>query len=30
MFPVTKVRELSDRDIRSALLLYDLPPGSIR
>lgn len=30
MFPVAKVRDLSDRDIQSALLLYDLPPGSIR
>ena len=30
MFPVTKVRDLSDRDIQTALLLYDLPPGSIR
>ena len=24
------VGDLSDRDIQSALLLYDLPPGSIR
>jgi hypothetical protein len=30
MFPVAKVRDLSERDIRSALLLYDLPPGSLR
>ena len=30
MFPVAQVRDLSDRDIQSALLLYDLPPGSLR
>ena len=30
MFPVAKIRDLSERDIRSALLLYDLPPGSLR
>jgi len=30
MFPTAKVRELSDRDVRSARLLYDLLPGSVR
>jgi len=30
MFPTAKVRELSDRDVRTILLLYQLTPGSIR
>ena len=30
MFPTAKVRELSDRDVRTMLLLYQLTPGSIR
>ena len=30
MYPVTKVRDLSPRDIQTAMLLYDLAPGSIR
>ena len=30
MFPTAKVRELSDRDVRTMLLLYQLSPGSIR
>src|SRR5437899_7747195 len=30
MYPVTKVRDLSRRDIQTAMLLYDLAPGSIR
>src|SRR6202165_2647059 len=30
MFPTAKVRELSDRDVRTALLLYQLSPGSLR
>jgi len=30
MFPTAKVRELSDRDVRTMLLLYQLVPGSIR
>ena len=30
MYPVAKVRELSGRDIQTALLLYRLSPGSIR
>jgi hypothetical protein len=30
MFPTAKVRELSDRDVRTVLLLYQLSPGSIR
>jgi hypothetical protein len=30
MFPTAKVRELSDRDIRTILLLYQLSPGSLR
>lgn len=30
MFSTAKVRELSDRDVRSALLLYQLSPGSLR
>jgi hypothetical protein len=30
MFPVATARDLSGRDIRSAMLLYDLTPGSIR
>jgi hypothetical protein len=30
MFPTAKVRELSDRDVRTIQLLYQLTPGSIR
>jgi hypothetical protein len=30
MFPTAKVRELSDRDVRTALLLYQLIPGDLR
>jgi YD repeat-containing protein len=30
MFPSTKVRDLSDRDVRTVLLLYQLSPGSVR
>jgi len=30
MYPVTKVRDLSPRDIQTAVLLYELAPGSIR
>ncbi len=30
MFPTAKVRELSDRDVRTVLLLYQLVPGDIR
>jgi len=30
MFPTTKVRDLSDRDVRTVLLLYQLIPGSLR
>jgi hypothetical protein len=30
MFASTRVRDLSARDIRTALLLYDLAPGSLR
>ena len=30
MFPVAKARDLSERDIRTARLLYELPPGSLR
>jgi hypothetical protein len=30
MYPSAKVRELSDRDVRTVLLLYQLLPGSIR
>jgi len=30
MYPVTKVRDLSPRDIQTAALLYELAPGSIR
>jgi len=30
MFAKTVVRDLSERDIRTALLLYDLAPGSLR
>ena len=30
MFPKTRVRDLSPRDIRTALLLYQLAPGSLR
>ena len=30
MFKTARVRELSDRDVRTVLLLYQLPPGSIR
>ena len=30
MYPIATSAELSERDRRTALLLYDLPPGSIR
>ena len=30
MFPTARVRDLSPRDIRSALLLYQLAPGPLR
>lgn len=30
MFPTAKVRELSDRDVRTVMLLYQLAPGSLR
>ena len=30
MFPTAKVRDLSDRDVRTVQLLYQLPPGSLR
>jgi Matrixin len=30
MFPRARVRDLSGRDIRTALLLYQLAPGSLR
>jgi predicted Zn-dependent protease len=30
MFPMTKVRDLSDRDVRTVLFLYQLTPGSLR
>ncbi|PYO94065.1 MAG: hypothetical protein DMD62_07340 [Gemmatimonadetes bacterium] len=30
MFPTAKVRDLSDRDVRTVLLLYQLIPGSLR
>ena len=30
MFPMAKVRDLSDRDVRTVLLLYQLTPGSLR
>ena len=30
MFAMTKVRDLSPKDIASALLLYQLPPGTLR
>ncbi|HEV8264420.1 MAG TPA: matrixin family metalloprotease [Gemmatimonadales bacterium] len=30
MFPTAKVRALSDRDVRTAQLLYQLSPGSLR
>jgi len=30
MYATTKVRDLSQRDIASAVLLYELPPGSLR
>ena|SRR5881628_680025 len=30
MYAATRVRDLSPRDIASALLLYELPPGSLR
>lgn len=30
MFPVARVRDLSDRDVQTALLLYRLSPGSVR
>jgi len=30
MYANTKVRDLSARDVASAVLLYELPPGSLR
>ncbi|HWC74385.1 MAG TPA: matrixin family metalloprotease [Gemmatimonadales bacterium] len=30
MFPTAKVRDLSDRDVRTVTLLYQLTPGSLR
>jgi hypothetical protein len=30
MYPTAKVRALSSRDIRTAVLLYQLSPGSLR
>jgi hypothetical protein len=30
MFPTAKVRDLSNRDVRTALLLYQLSPGTLR
>jgi predicted Zn-dependent protease len=30
LYPITRALELSDRDRRTARLLYDLPPGSLR
>jgi predicted Zn-dependent protease len=30
MFPTAKVRDLSQRDVRTALLLYQLSPGTLR
>ena len=30
MYAKTKVRDLSARDVASAVLLYELPPGSLR
>jgi matrixin len=30
MFPTAKVRALSDRDVRTVMLLYQLTPGSLR
>jgi hypothetical protein len=30
MFPTAKVRDLSDRDVRTVVLLYQLTPGSLR
>jgi hypothetical protein len=30
MFPTAKVRDLSDRDVRTVMLLYQLTPGSLR
>jgi hypothetical protein len=30
MFPTAKVRDLSDRDVRTVLLLYQLTPGNLR
>src|SRR5256712_4577514 len=30
MFPTAKVRELSDRDVRTVMFLYQLTPGSLR
>jgi hypothetical protein len=30
MFPMAKVRDLSDRDVRTVMLLYQLTPGSLR
>jgi hypothetical protein len=30
MYPTAKVRDLSDRDVRTVMLLYQLTPGSLR
>lgn len=30
MFPTAKVRDLSDRDVRTVMLLYQLTPGSLK
>jgi len=30
MFPTAKVRDLSDRDVRTVILLYQLTPGNLR
>jgi len=30
MFPTAKVRDLSDRDVRTVMLLYQLTPGNLR
>jgi hypothetical protein len=30
MFPSTRTARLSERDVRTAQLLYQLPPGSVK
>jgi hypothetical protein len=30
MFPTARVRDLSERDVQTVILLYQLPPGSVR